>query len=42
LWFKGPLEGSNPQRYLVSFQSAGDGRCLVTVMRTAGVMVGQA
>ncbi|MDW5561596.1 MAG: hypothetical protein SA339_00090 [Methanomassiliicoccus sp.] len=38
---KGPAEGYEPERYLVSFQSMGDQRCVVTVMHTSGVMVGR-
>ncbi|MBI0584403.1 MAG: hypothetical protein ISF22_09285 [Methanomassiliicoccus sp.] len=37
---KGPLEGYAPDRYIVSFQREG-GRCVITVLHTSGVMVGQ-
>jgi hypothetical protein len=38
---KGPIEGFAPERYIVSFQRAGEGHCVVGVMRTTGTVVGQ-
>lgn len=38
---RGALEGFAPQRYIVSFQTMDGTSCLVTVMRTSGVVVGQ-
>jgi hypothetical protein len=38
---KGPTEGFAPERYIVSFQRAGKGDCVVAVMRTTGTVVGR-
>ncbi len=38
---KDASEGSAPDRYIVSFQSSDGGDCVVTVLHTSGVMVGQ-
>lgn len=39
--YRNEREGFAPERYLVSFQSMGDGLCTITVLHTSGTMVGR-
>jgi hypothetical protein len=41
LTYKTPAEGGAPARYVVSFHRIDGGPCVVTVMHTSGVLVGQ-